>query len=118
VIKILEKISAFVAKFWAPIAIAVAVMLLGGGKVKRADRRAKDAGDAFRNEVRSDMDDLAEENQQAKTRADAAIQDAKKAKQKFRDNVHEISNSNDSLSDILSDYDAERMRDKSGTTRL
>jgi Sec-independent protein translocase protein TatA len=100
----------WVQRHWAKIAIAIAVMLLGGFKVKRKARSAKRAGDLYRFEVKKDLDTLSDANREAKKTAQEADQVAANAKEKFKERLDEISNSDDDLSDILSEYNHKRLQ--------
>lgn len=94
----------WISRHWAKIAIAIALLLLGGSKVRRTAKQAKRAGDAYRAGVASDLAELSDENQAAKQTADDADQAAADAKDLFKGRVDEIANSDDDLGDILSDY--------------
>lgn len=100
----MKRLIEWISRHWAKIAIAIAIVLLGGSKLKRTKRRAKVAGDLYRAEVKKDLDTLSDAQRQAKQTADDADQAASDAKEKFKGRVDEIANSDDDLGDILSEY--------------
>ena len=71
-------------------------------------RHYRVAGVLYRAEVKKDLDTLSAANQQAKKTADDADQAATDAKEKFKERVDEIANSDDDIGDILSEYNPKR----------
>lgn len=100
----MNRLIEWISRHWAKIAIAIAIVLLGGSKLKRKTKQAKTAGDLYRAEIKKDLDTLSDAQRQAKQTAVAADQAATDAKEKFKGRVDEIANSDDDIGDILSDY--------------
>jgi Sec-independent protein translocase protein TatA len=105
-----KRLFELIERFWAPIAIMIAIALLGGSKLKKANKRAKDAGDAYRAEVRQDLGELSDTNRKAKKKAGDADQAAADAKSKFEGRVDAMANNDDDLGGVLDAY-RKRVRD-------
>ncbi len=100
----MKSLIEWISRHWAKIAIAAAIVLLGGSKLKRRKKQARVAGDLYRAEVRKDLNTLSDTNRKAKDTADAADQAAEDEIEKFKGRVDEIANSDEDIGSILSDY--------------
>ena len=100
----MKRLIEWILRHWSKIAIAIAIVLLGGSKLKRKNKQAKVAGDLYRAEVKKDLSSLSHANREAKDTADAADQAAAAAKKSFKRRVDEIANTDDDIGDILSEY--------------
>ena len=100
----MKRLIEWISRLWAKIAIAFAIVLLGGSKLKRRKKQARIAGDLYRFEIHKDLHTLSDANRKAKDRADAADQAAKDEIEKFKGRVDEIANSDEDIGSILSDY--------------